>query len=172
MSKKAAKKAAKKAGTVKTPVVAEAAPVVKMVPPPTVNTVPPPSVVVVPLPAVPVTTTDKPKEVTLVQVTDAAGKRYESKTDPTSNYHLRNRSQVLKPCQIVRNFCAANPGMARKDVIATLVSQGVDKNTAATQYSLWKAKQPAAVLAVEVPATGQEEGEDVTMMEEVTIGDE
>lgn len=65
-------------------------------------------------------------------------KRYESKTDPDSKYHQRERSTATKPVGIVRAICVANPGKARKDIIALCVAQGVNKNTAATQFSLWK----------------------------------
>lgn len=65
-------------------------------------------------------------------------KRYESKTDPDSKYHNRERSTVEKPVAIVHRLCAANPTMTRKEIIALCIAQGVNKNTAATQYSLWK----------------------------------
>jgi hypothetical protein len=68
-------------------------------------------------------------------------KKYQPKTDATSKYHNRERSTVEKPVDLVRRICAANPRSARKDIIALCVSQGVNKHTAATQYSLWKAAQ-------------------------------
>jgi hypothetical protein len=69
-------------------------------------------------------------------------RRYESKTAPDSAYHNRERSTIQKPVDVVKGLCAANRKMARKDVIALCVAAGVNKNTAATQYSLWKALNP------------------------------
>lgn len=71
----------------------------------------------------------------------APKKRYESKTDPASNYHNRQKSTTLKPVAIVWGLCNANPGMARKDIIALAIQQGVTANTASTQYSFWKKDQ-------------------------------
>lgn len=72
------------------------------------------------------------------------GKRYLSKTDPGSKYHLRDRSDTEKPVSVVRGICNANPDLARKEVLALCIAAGVNKNTAMTQYSLWKAKQNTA----------------------------
>lgn len=65
-------------------------------------------------------------------------KRYESKTDPTSNYHNCVRSTCEKPIATVKRICQENPGKARKDVLALCIAAGVNPSTAATQYSLWK----------------------------------
>lgn len=92
---------------------------------------PPPESVVEPTPP------PAPAEVVLVH---QGGKRYQSKTDPDSNYHLRERSLASKPVGIVRNICNANPDLTRKAIIDLCLAAGVNKNTAATQYSLWKAK--------------------------------
>lgn len=85
-----------------------------------------------------------PPVITLERV-GTTGKRYESKTEPDSAYHLRNRSTKESPCKVVRAYCAENPTLARKDIITHLTSIGVDKNTAATQYSLWHAKNPIQI---------------------------
>jgi hypothetical protein len=88
-------------------------------------------------------------------------KRYVSKTDPDSKYHLRDRSVAQKPVAIVRELCGANPKADRKTIIALCEARGVNKNTAATQYSLYKAgiktaQQATAKAAAE--AAGVEEG--------------
>lgn len=75
----------------------------------------------------------------------APAKRYVSKTDPDSKYHNRERSTVQKPVAIVHSICAANPGLARKEIIALCLAQGVNKNTAATQYSMFQLKAKSAV---------------------------
>ncbi len=72
----------------------------------------------------------------------APAKRYESKTPPDSKYHLRERSTAEKPVAIVHRLCADNPGKTRKEIIDLCIAQGVNKNTAATQYSLWKRANP------------------------------
>ena len=82
-------------------------------------------------------------------------KRYVSKTDPTSKYHLRDRSEASKPVAIVRRICEEMPGAERKAVIMACITAGVNKNTAATQYSLWKAKK-----AKEATASSEDEGEE------------
>lgn len=88
-----------------------------------------------------------PASIALVKENDGKkNKRYVSKTDPDSKYHLRDRSDAEKPVAIVRDVCKRNPKMARKDVINLCIAQGVNKNTAATQYSLWKAAEKAATL--------------------------
>lgn len=74
----------------------------------------------------------------------AKAKRYVSKTDANSAYHNRQRSTAEKPVAIVHRFCAANPGMVRKDIIALCIAAGVNKNTAATQYSMFQLKNKAA----------------------------
>ncbi len=76
-----------------------------------------------------------------------APKRYESKTPADSKYHLRDRSTAQKPVAIVRAVCAANPTLARKEILALCVAQGVNHNTAATQYSLYKSAEKAAQAA-------------------------
>lgn len=154
-SKKATKKAtpANKVSTV------EAKLVPTVTPPPEAPTVHADSTPEVVQATPPTTTADgKPTTVTLEYQQDAAGKRYVSKTDPDSAYHLRNRSTTLKPCHVVRAYCAANPTLERKAVIAACIAMGVDKNTAATQYSLWRAKNPLpqVQIAQEVPAGGEE----------------
>lgn len=53
-------------------------------------------------------------------------------------------STVLSPVKLVWTFCAANPAMDRKALIASLVAQGVHPATAAKQYSLWKKSAGAA----------------------------
>jgi hypothetical protein len=73
----------------------------------------------------------------------AESKRYVSKTPPDSKYHLRDRSAVESPVTVVRNICNANIGKPRKDIVALCIAAGVNKNTAATQYSFWKTKYEA-----------------------------
>lgn len=134
---------------------AKAAPV----PPPA----PKPAPVVVPeagfaLPA----TVPPPPAISLVIAPDAgdgkkARKRYVSKTDPTSKYHLRDRSEAEKPVSIVRRLCVSMKGNTRKEVITACIKAGVNINTAATQYSLWKSAEAKAALAV---AAGEDEGEE------------
>lgn len=80
-------------------------------------------------------------------------KRYVSKTDIDSKYHLRDRSSAEKPVAIVRRMCAAMPGKARKEVIAACILEGVNVNTAATQFSLYM-----AALKKAESAAGEDEG--------------
>jgi len=47
------------------------------------------------------------------------------------------KSTTGKPCKLVWDIADANPGMARKDVIAKAVASGVATNTARTQYQAW-----------------------------------
>lgn len=86
-------------------------------------------------PVAPVTPAAAPK---------TAKRRYVSKTAPDSKYHQRDRSTVGSPVTVVRDICAANPTLKRKDILALCIEKGVNKFTAATQYSLWKAAQKAA----------------------------
>lgn len=65
-------------------------------------------------------------------------KRYESKTDPTSNYHNCVRSTCEKPIATVRRICGEMAGKERKEILAACIKAGVNPSTAATQYSLWK----------------------------------
>lgn len=111
---------------------------------------------VAPTPPAQPQTPEPSAEVVLTKV-EGKTKHYVSKTEPDSKYHLRNRSSATKPCHIVRELAAANPTLPRKDVIALCLEAGVDKNTAATQYSLWKAKQPFTTIAqpVKVPTPAQ-----------------
>lgn len=67
-------------------------------------------------------------------------KRYESKTDPGSNYHNCVRSTVEKPISVVKRICLANAGKPRKEILALCVAAGVNPSTAATQFSIWKVK--------------------------------
>lgn len=71
-------------------------------------------------------------------------KRYVSKTDANSNYHNRTLSTVQKPVAIVHGLCASMAGNTRKAIIAAAVAQGVNPNTAATQYSMYMLKNKAA----------------------------
>lgn len=115
--------------------------------------VPVPAPIVLPKSAPP------PDKIELVHEGKAGqGKRYVSKTEPDSKYHLRDRSEAEKPVSIVRRICEANPALERKPVIALCIAAGVNKNTAATQYSLWKAAKAKAAAAA---AKGEsEEGDD------------
>lgn len=83
-----------------------------------------------------------------VPAAPAPAKRYQSKTDPTSKYHNRDRSTVQKPVALVWGLCDNNPGVPRKDIIKMAVDLGVSPNTASTQYSFWKkARTEAAAKA-------------------------
>lgn len=92
----------------------------------------------------PTVSTENPQVITLEREGET-GKRYVSKTEPDSKYHLRDRSLILKPVAVVKQFCedAVNEDgeftLTRKQVIDQCVALGVNKHTAMTQYSLWKA---------------------------------
>jgi hypothetical protein len=152
-----AAKAKKKPATKKAPAKAKA----KVTKPAPKATKPAPKAKVVapvaPPPVAPVITLPKdvpaPQEIELVKDGDK-GKRYVSKTAPDSKFHLRDRSESPKPVSIVRKVCEANPNLTRKEIILLCLDAGVNKNTAATQYSLWKAKRNAVVVG------GEDEGEE------------
>lgn len=90
-----------------------------------------------------------------LQRSGETGKHYVSKTDPNSKYHLRDRSDIAKPVAVVRAICQANPTASRKSVIEACIANGVNKNTAMTQYSLWRAKynREAAIAAANAANT-------------------
>jgi hypothetical protein len=99
-----------------------------------------------------------------MELVQEKGKRYVSKTAPDSKYHLRDRSDVEKPVAVVRRLCEENPDLPRKDVLTLCIEAGVNKNTAMTQYSLWRAKQrncpPRGIPGlVAVDADGNEVGD-------------
>ena len=71
----------------------------------------------------------------------AAG--YVSKTGPDSKYHNPDRSTVKGPVAIMRQLCEENwptGKMTRKQIIAAGMALGVTKNTAMTQFAMWKAR--------------------------------
>lgn len=72
--------------------------------------------------------------------------RYESKTDLQSRYHIRERSTVASPVELVKRVCADNLGKSRKQVIAMCLVLGVNASTAATQYSLWNTARRAGKI--------------------------
>ena len=124
---------------------------------PTPAPAPAPALVLLPPPApAPVIPKDVPPPAKIELVREGTtGKRYESKTAPDSKYHLRDRSLAVKPVTVVRNIVDANPGMERKDIIALCLAAGVNKNTAATQYSLYKAAKAKAAAAAAAALAGQ-----------------
>lgn len=68
---------------------------------------------------------------------------YVSKTGPDSKYHNPDRSTVKGPVAIMRQLCEENwptNKMTRKQIIAAGMAQGVTKNTAMTQFAMWKAR--------------------------------
>jgi hypothetical protein len=124
----------------------------------------PTAITTTPLPPPPAP--EVPQETTLVREGEK-GKRYVSKTDPDSKYHLRARSTATKPCHIVREIFCENPQAERKAVIALCLEAGVDKNTASTQYSLCKSgkvKMPIAVASAPGRAPTPDEGEEEDVM--------
>lgn len=124
------------------------------------NPVPTPVPHPLPLPPPMVIPKSEPPPAEIDLVKDGKGKRYVSKTAPDSKYHLRDRSEAEKPVGIVRNFCNANPTMERKQVILACIGLGVNKNTAATQYSLWKAAKAKEVADAARKAAGETVDED------------
>lgn len=99
-----------------------------------------------------VTTESKVVEIVEVETEGGKAKRYVSKTAPDSKYHLRERSSAVKPVKIVHNYCAENPDADRKTVIAYCIIQGVNKHTAATQFSLWHARRKQAAMIADLQA--------------------
>lgn len=82
---------------------------------------------------------------------------YVGKTAPDSKYYLRDRSEAAKPVTVVREICEANRDKTRKQTIDLCLAAGVNKNTAATQYSLWKKKDELAkALAADAGDDGEE----------------
>lgn len=80
-------------------------------------------------------------------------KRYESKTPADSNYHNRERSTIKTPVAVAWDIYRRNFSLSRKELIGLAMLQGVQKNTAATQYSFWKnAEGDALRAAVATPA--------------------
>jgi len=53
----------------------------------------------------------------------------------------RERSAVKSPVQLVHSICNEMVGAERKDIVAACVAQGVNPNTAKTQYYHWRKKQ-------------------------------
>jgi hypothetical protein len=96
------------------------------------------------------TATPEPTAAPVVElVKDSSGKGYVSKTAPDSKYHLRDRSDCLKPVAVVHKICSENPKAERKAIIELCLAAGVNKNTAATQYSHWKRKQATVTTEAE-----------------------
>jgi DnaK suppressor protein len=68
---------------------------------------------------------------------------YVSKTGPDSKYHNPDRSTVKGPVAIMRQLCEENwptGKMTRKQIIEAGMALGVTKNTAMTQFAMWKAR--------------------------------
>ena len=68
---------------------------------------------------------------------------YVSKTGPDSKYHNPDRSTVKGPVAIMRGLCEENwptGKMTRKQIIEAGMALGVTKNTAMTQFAMWKAR--------------------------------
>lgn len=51
---------------------------------------------------------------------------------------VKNRSEVKKPCDIVWAVCKEMSTSPRNDIIAECIKQGVNPNTAKTQYYKWR----------------------------------
>lgn len=65
-----------------------------------------------------------------------AAKKTEKKTPKAKT--PSKPSTVDNPVQVVRDTCEKMKGAKRREVIAALVAEGVNKWTAATQYQLWR----------------------------------
>lgn len=56
---------------------------------------------------------------------------------PSTAGTVVRKSGAVRPCKLVWEIASANPGLARKEVVAMAVAQGVATNTARTQYQAW-----------------------------------
>ena len=52
----------------------------------------------------------------------------------------RERSTVEKPVKLVHRLCDEMEGASRNEIIAACMEQGVNRNTALTQYYAWRRK--------------------------------
>lgn len=53
----------------------------------------------------------------------------------------RERSTIEKPVEVVHRLCDEMEGASRDEIVAACVAQGVNENTAKTQFYRWQKKQ-------------------------------
>lgn len=73
---------------------------------------------------------------------DSGEKVYTSKTSPDSRYHNPVRSTIESPVALMKNLCEKHyPKKTRKEIIDMGIAKGVSRNTAMTQFAMWKARK-------------------------------
>lgn len=88
--------------------------------------------------------------VTAPVVSEKAKKAPKAKREPKPKVERKGESTAQNPVALVHSICAemtaANPQVARKDILAACMSKGVAFYTAATQVQRWRSaqKKPAA----------------------------
>lgn len=58
----------------------------------------------------------------------------------TNKKSNKNHSMAEKPVELVHRLCDEMEGATRKEIVESCVAQGVNKNTAQTQYYAWRKK--------------------------------